>query len=162
MLLFFSSLQKMSCWLRKETEVLAEDYISFCIGSQQVPPSEPAKAMRRLAKELEQQHRSKFQSLSETFLSTCGSPSELSTCLLKIMSTMVEDGKLNWGRIVSLFTFTGVVAAEMLSRGESLENCRRLAAPIAEYLGEEKSQWLLDNRGWVRSSGSWEGHHTMM
>ncbi|KAL0168990.1 hypothetical protein M9458_037212, partial [Cirrhinus mrigala] len=115
------------------TLLLAEDYISFCSGIQQTPPSESAEAMRYLAKEMEQQHRTKFRSLSKEFLDTCGSdPSK----------ELVGDGKMNWGRVVSIFTFTGVLASELLSRGDNSECSRRLAETIADYLGGEKQDWL--------------------
>ncbi|KAM9481810.1 bcl-2-like protein 10 isoform 2-T2 [Clarias gariepinus] len=140
--------EKMSCWLRNETLVLAKDYIDHCTGIQRTPPSESAVAMRRLAKELEHQYRSKFLSMSHSFLSTCGSNPDPSACLRSVMTMLVEDGKLNWGRIVSLFAFTGVVAAEMFSREDGTEICRGLAESIADYLGSEKSDWLLENGGW--------------
>ncbi|XP_062860511.1 bcl-2-like protein 10 [Trichomycterus rosablanca] len=138
----------MSCWLRDETLCLGSDYIDFCMGIQRTPPSESAESMRRLAKELELQHRSKFQSFSHSFLSSCGSNLEPSDCLHSVMTMLVDDGKLNWGRIVTLFSFTGVVASEMRSRGEKPESCRRLAEAIADYLVEEKKEWLLENGGW--------------
>ncbi|KAF5895584.1 guanine nucleotide-binding protein subunit beta-5, partial [Clarias magur] len=140
--------KKMSCWLRNETLVLAKDYIDYCTGIQRTPPSESAEAMRRLAKDLEHQHRSKFLSMSRSFLSTCGSNPEPSACLHSVMTMLVEDGKLNWGRIVSLFAFTGVVAAEMFTREDGVEICRGLAESIADYLGAEKRDWLLKNGGW--------------
>ncbi|XP_017321595.1 bcl-2-like protein 10 [Ictalurus punctatus] len=138
----------MSCWLRKETLMLAEDYIDFCIGNQQMPPSKSAEAMRRVAKDLELQYKTKFLSMSRTFLAACGLKSDRSTCLRSVMTLLVEDGKLNWGRIVSLFAFTGVVATEMSSRGDGVENCRKLAETIADYLVKERSDWLLENGGW--------------
>ncbi|XP_030620582.1 bcl-2-like protein 10 [Chanos chanos] len=136
----------MSCWLKDETLVLAEDYIDFCNGIQRTPPSESAQAMRHLAKEMEQQHQSKFRSLSQTFLDTCGS--DPSACLRRVMVELVGDGKLNWGRVVSLFTFTGVLASELFSRGEDKLCCRKLAETIADYLGREKRDWLVENEGW--------------
>ncbi|KAF4071822.1 hypothetical protein AMELA_G00267380 [Ameiurus melas] len=139
--------RKMACWLRKETLLLAEDYIDFCIGNQQVPPSKSAEAMRRVAKDLELQNKTKFLSMSHTFL-FCGLKSELNTRLRSIMALLAEDGNLNWGRIVSLFAFTGVVAAEMSSRGDGVESCRKLAETIADYLVNEKSDWLQENGGW--------------
>lgn len=144
----------MTCWLRKETLVLASDYIDFCTGVQRAPPSESAEIMRRLAKELELQYRSQFLSMSHAFLSTCGSNPEPNACLHSVMTMLVDDGKLNWGRIVSLFAFTGVVATEMFSREDRVESCRRLAETIADYLGGEKSDWLLENGGWVRTRGN--------
>ncbi|KAL6479559.1 hypothetical protein MHYP_G00129920 [Metynnis hypsauchen] len=137
---------KMSCWLRKETLVLAEDYIDFCTGIQRTPPSESAEAMRHLAKEMERQNHPKFLSMTQGFLSSCGS--DPSAYLHRVMTVLVEDGQLNWGRVVSLFTFTGVLATELFSRGEGPEVCRTLAETIADYLGGEKKDWLEENEGW--------------
>ncbi|XP_061078185.1 bcl-2-like protein 10 [Conger conger] len=136
----------MSPRLKSETQAVAEDYINYSLGIQQTPPSEPAQAMRHLAKKMERQYHLKFQSLSEAFLSSCGT--DTSACLKKVMEELVGDGTLNWGRVVSLFTFTGVLASDLHSRGESRERCRRLAETIADYLGGEKQAWLKENDGW--------------
>ncbi|KAG5839619.1 anti-apoptotic protein NR13-like isoform X1 [Anguilla anguilla] len=137
---------KMSCWFRKETLAVAEDYIDFCLGIQRTPPSEQARAMRHLAKKMERQYQLKFRALSKTFLSTCGP--DCSAGLKKVIGEMVEDGKFNWGRVVSLFAFTGVLVSDLYSGGESRDCCRRLAETIADYLGEEKQAWLQENDGW--------------
>ncbi|KAI1904369.1 hypothetical protein AGOR_G00004940 [Albula goreensis] len=136
----------MSCWLRKETLSLAEDYLDFCMGIQRTPPSEAARAMRLLAKEMEKQNQTKFCSLAQTFLSSCGP--EKSASLRMVMEEMVGDGKLNWGRVVSLFAFIGVLVSDLYSRGESRDCCRRLAETIADFLGGEKQVWLMENNGW--------------
>jgi hypothetical protein len=84
------------------------------------------------------------------------------------MEELVGDGQMNWGRVVSLFTFTGVLVRELqgedtdqgLGNGMELggkESCRALAETIADYLGEEKSDWMLENKGWVGLSSK---HHT--
>ncbi|KAI1889666.1 hypothetical protein AGOR_G00165310 [Albula goreensis] len=136
----------MSCWLWKETLILAEDYINFCVGNQRTPPSERAEAMRHLAGEMEKQYQCKFHSLLQSFLEACGS--DPSTRLKNVMVALVGDGKLNWGRVVSLFAFTGALARELCSRGEDKDCCRRLAETIADYLGEEQREWLQQNEGW--------------
>ncbi|XP_035275845.1 anti-apoptotic protein NR13-like [Anguilla anguilla] len=136
----------MSSWLWKETLILAEDYIDFCVGNKRTPPSEQAEAMRHLASEMEQKYQCRFHSLLQTFLGACGP--EPSTSLKKVMVELVGDGKLNWGRVVSLFTFTGVLARELYSRGEDKDCSRRLAETIADYLGREQQDWLVQNEGW--------------
>lgn len=162
----FPSWQKMSCGVWKETLALVEDYLSMCCTSPQPappPPSESAAAMRRLGQDMEMQHQARFNSLAQTFLRQCG-PDPCSS-LRKVMEELVGDGHLNWGRVVSLFTFTGVLARQLqeqkstkpgLDPGQGQEltqvpgNCRGLAETIADYLGEEKKDWLLENGGWVR------------
>lgn len=153
--------QKMDC-LWKETLVLAEDYMCLCYTSpHQVPPppSESAAAMRRLGRDIERQHQARFDNLAQTFLRHCGR--DHCSSLRKVMEELVGDGHLNWGRVVSIFAFTGVLARKMreqkpgLDPGQQQElgqesiSCRELAETIADYLGEEKKDWLLDNDGWV-------------
>uniref|UniRef100_H3C1U2 Bcl-2 Bcl-2 homology region 1-3 domain-containing protein n=1 Tax=Tetraodon nigroviridis TaxID=99883 RepID=H3C1U2_TETNG len=142
---------KMSCGLWKETLALAEDYLSVCCASQ----------MRSLAQDLEQQHQARFHSLAHSFLRQCG----LDPCsgLRTVMEELVGDGHLNWGRVVSLFAFTGVLARLMQEQkstkpgpdpgleqdlGQAPGACRALAETIADYLGEERKDWLLENGGW--------------
>ncbi|XP_071344240.1 bcl-2-like protein 10 [Trachinotus anak] len=148
----------MSCGLWKETLAVAEDYLLLCCTSPQPappPPSESAAAMRSVAKDMETQHQARFHSLVQTFLRQCG-PDPCSS-LRKVMEELVGDGHLNWGRVVSIFTFTGVLVRQMLEQraknpgldpGQGPENCRGLAETIADYLGEEKKDWMLENGGW--------------
>ncbi|XP_041646964.1 bcl-2-like protein 10 [Cheilinus undulatus] len=156
--------RKMDCGLWKETLVLAEDYLSLCCTSPQPappPPSESAAAMRRLAQDMEAQHQARFHSLAQTFLRQCG-PDPCSS-LRKVIEELVGDGLLNWGRVVSLYTFTGVLARQLQEQkdmkpgldpgkgqklGQGPGHCRGLAETIADYLGEEKKDWLLENDGW--------------
>ncbi|XP_060895774.1 bcl-2-like protein 10 isoform X1 [Labrus mixtus] len=156
--------RKMSCGLWKETLALAEDYLSLCCTSPRPappPPSMSAAAIRRLAQDMEKQHQARFQSLAQTFLRQCG-PDPCSG-LRKVMEELVGDGHLNWGRVVSLFTFTGVLARQLQEQedvklgldpvqgqklGQGPGHCRGLAETIADYLGEEKKDWLLENDGW--------------
>lgn len=150
----------MSCGLWTETLALAEDYLSLCCTGQHAappPPSESAAAMRRLAQDMEKQHQARFHSLAQSFLRQCG----LDPCssLRRVMEELVGDGCLNWGRVVSLFTFTGVLARLMQEQkstkpGQEPGPSRGLAETIADYLGEEKKDWLLENGGWVSGATS--------
>ena len=145
---------------------MSEDYLAFCTtGPAPPPPSESAAAVRRLAQDMERQHYGRFQALAQSFLSQCGA--DACASLRKVMEELVGDGQLNWGRVVSLFTFTGVLARQLQEKeggvrpagrgpgagGEPGQvpggSCRGLAETIADYLGEEKKDWLLENGGWV-------------
>nr|XP_057945308.1 bcl-2-like protein 10 isoform X2 [Doryrhamphus excisus]XP_057945309.1 bcl-2-like protein 10 isoform X2 [Doryrhamphus excisus]XP_057945310.1 bcl-2-like protein 10 isoform X2 [Doryrhamphus excisus] len=158
----------MSCGLWKETLALAEDYLALCCTSARSappspPPSESAAAMRRVAQDMEAQNKARFQTLAQTFLRQCGP--DLCSSLRKVMAELVGDGLLNWGRVVSLFAFTGVLARMLQEQKEQKEQketaakpgldlrqepemCRRLAETIADFLGGEKKDWLLENDEW--------------
>lgn len=136
----------MGSRLRDQTYVLAEDYVLHRIGIQRLPPSKKAEMMRRLAEDMEKQYQSRFNSILQSFITQCRS--DPCSTLLQVIEELVGDGKLNWGRIVSLFTFTGLLANELYSQGLSLDCCKSLAKTVADYLGGEKQEWLAQNEGW--------------
>ncbi|XP_015253025.1 PREDICTED: anti-apoptotic protein NR13-like [Cyprinodon variegatus] len=156
--------RKMSCGLWKETVAVAEDYMRLRCSSPlpaPPPPSEPAAAMRRLAQDMETQHQARFHTLAQSFLRHSGT--DLCSSLRKVMDEMVGDGLFNWGRVVSLFTFAGVLARQLqeqtgknpgLDPGRQQElqtepvSCRALAETIADYLETHKKDWLQENNGW--------------
>ncbi|XP_041848941.1 bcl-2-like protein 10 [Melanotaenia boesemani] len=155
----------MSCGLWKETLVVAEDYLFLCCTSPLPalpPPSESAAAMRIMAQEMETQHQPRFHSLAQSFLNKCGP--DLCSSLRMVMEEMVGDGHLNWGRVVSIFAFTGVLARQLQEQkgmkpgldpgqqqqelGHGPVNSHAMAETIADYLGEHKKDWMLENDGW--------------
>uniref|UniRef100_A0A3Q2PJS5 BCL2 like 10 n=1 Tax=Fundulus heteroclitus TaxID=8078 RepID=A0A3Q2PJS5_FUNHE len=152
--------RKMSCGLWKETVAVAEDYMRLRCSSPHPappPPSEPAAAMRRLAQDVESQHQARFHALAQSFLRH--SQTDLCTSLWKVMDEMVGDGHFNWGRVVSLFTFAGVLARQLQEqqgrspgpdpgRQQEPVSCRELAETIADYLEKHKKDWLQENDGW--------------
>ncbi|XP_061621690.1 bcl-2-like protein 10 [Phyllopteryx taeniolatus] len=154
-----------SCGLWKESLALAEDYIGLCCaadaGAAPPPPSEAAATMRRVGRHAESLNEASLQSLAQTFVRQCGP--DLCSSLRRVMEEMVSDGLLNWGRVVSLFAFTGVLARMLrghreqeqttatkwgLNLDEWPQTCRKLAETIADFLGEEKKEWMLENNGW--------------
>ncbi|XP_057700152.1 bcl-2-like protein 10 [Corythoichthys intestinalis] len=166
------------CRLWKESLALAEDYIDLCCtadpGAAPPPPGEAAATMRRVGRHAESLNEASFHSLAQTFLRSCGP--DLSYSFRRVMEEMVSDGLLNWGRVVSLFAFTGVLARMLREQREKAPSdatktkgldldtwpqiCRKLAETIADFLGEEKKEWMLENNGWegfckwcVRHSG---------
>lgn len=146
----------MSCRLWKETLALAEDYLAFCSTSPQLaapPPSESAAAMRRLAQDMETLNKVTFQELAQNLL--CHSEQNPCVLLRTVIEEMMGDGKLNWGRVVCVFTFTGVLAGQLLKGkssgqdiGQGPDKCMGLAETLADILGEEKKDWLQENEGW--------------
>ncbi|KAM9764737.1 bcl-2-like protein 10 isoform 3-T3 [Menidia menidia] len=163
--------RKMTSGLWRETLALAEDYLCLCCPSPRPappPPSESAAAMRRLAQDMVKQNQARFHSLAQSFRNKCGP--DLCSSLRKVMEEMVGDGHLNWGRVVAVFSFTGVLLRQLqeqsgakpgldpaqqepdqgLDQGldQGPVSRQALAATIADYLGEEKKDWLLENDGW--------------
>ncbi|KAF6716509.1 Bcl-2-like protein 10 [Oryzias melastigma] len=153
----------MSCGLRKETLAVALDYLSLSCRSPVLqappPPSESASAMRRLAQDMETQYQPRFSTLAQDFRKHCGP--DLCSSLRKVMEELVGDEHLNWGRVVSLFAFVGVLARQLREQTDTNPgldlgreaapgpvSCQALAETVADFLGGDKKEWMLENDGW--------------
>ncbi|XP_061670510.1 bcl-2-like protein 10 [Syngnathoides biaculeatus] len=167
-----------SCGLWKESLAVAEDYIGLCCaaeaGAAPPPPSEAAAVMRRLGRHAESLNEASLRSLAQNFIRECGP--DVCSGLRRVMEEMVNDGLLNWGRVVSLFAFTGVLARMLRGHREQEQTSatatksgldldewpqtrRKLAETIADFLEEEKKEWMLENNGWegfCKSCSGWQ------
>lgn len=165
--------------LWQETLALGEDYISLCCSSRwlaHLPPNQSAAAMRHLAEDMERQNQADLHDLAQRLMRQGPDPC---ANLSRVMAEVSGDGHLNWGRVVSIFSFAGVVAKQLqeqpshqVRRGEEAEEDQdyqedqeaeedqeeqeeqasmnhRLAVAIADYLAGEKRDWLLEHNGWV-------------
>ncbi|XP_048836512.1 anti-apoptotic protein NR13-like [Brienomyrus brachyistius] len=138
----------MATSLQEETLIVANDYMDFCIGIKKAPPSEAAKAMRYLGKDVERIYGFRLRPLVQFLLDSSGINTW--TQLRSVMMEVIGREAMSWGQIVSLFSFTGILAVQ-LSTGEDDVACsRRLAELLTEVLLTEKEEWMVQNGGWVR------------
>ncbi|XP_062394827.1 induced myeloid leukemia cell differentiation protein Mcl-1b [Sardina pilchardus] len=64
-----------------------------------------------------------------------------------VAKDMFSDGKTNWGRIASLFSFGAVLCSHLKSRGQegSIEEVGNL---ISSYLLSDQLDWMINNKEW--------------
>nr|XP_023654199.1 anti-apoptotic protein NR13-like isoform X1 [Paramormyrops kingsleyae] len=136
----------MATSLQDETLVVANDYMDFCIGIKRTPPSEFAKAMRYMAKKVENKHRSSLHQLVETFCRYGGFNTW--TKLKNFMLDVFGGESTSWGEILILFAFAGILAVQLSTTDEDVACSRRLAEMISDVL-EEKQEWMIQNGGWM-------------
>ncbi|XP_023693825.2 anti-apoptotic protein NR13-like [Paramormyrops kingsleyae] len=136
----------MATSLRDETLMVANDYMDFCIGIKRTPPSESAKAMRYMAKEVEKEYEFRLRRLVRFFFITSGFNTW--TELKNVMLEMVGHESMSWSQIVTLFAFTGILAVQLSNVDEDVACSRRLAEMITDVLLGEKEEWIIQNGGW--------------
>lgn len=68
-----------------------------------------------------------------------------------VMDELFKDG-VNWGRIVGLFAFGGVLCVECVEKNMS-ELVSRIADWMTMYLDEHISPWIQSQGGWVSRQG---------
>lgn len=145
----------------KESNDIVNDYIGFRLRSKfrqsslrglpreiVVPPSQPsnkANSLRSLAINLEDQHVQLFQQicfkvdLSDFYQAK----KNFESIAEEIFSTEV-----NWGRIVSLITFTGVVAHHFVEQERPIM-VSEVIQWLLQFIRRRLIHWIIENGGWV-------------
>ncbi|XP_078386362.1 bcl-2-like protein 10 [Cetorhinus maximus] len=74
--------------------------------------------------------------------------------LRRVVEEMSADEKMNWGRVVSIFAFAGVLCRHLRDSGIAMSPeagpspVDSLAESVANYLGKERREWIEQNGGW--------------
>ncbi|XP_041031101.1 bcl-2-like protein 10 [Carcharodon carcharias] len=74
--------------------------------------------------------------------------------LRRVVEEMSADEKMNWGRVVSIFAFAGVLCRHLRDSGITMSPeagpspVDSLAESVANYLGKERREWIEQNGGW--------------
>nr|XP_019967054.1 PREDICTED: bcl-2-like protein 1 [Paralichthys olivaceus] len=87
------------------------------------------------------------QAFSEVSLQLDITPDTAYHSFKNVMDEVFKDG-VNWGRIVGLFSFGGVLCVECVEKNMS-ELVSRIADWMTMYLDERISPWIQSQGGWV-------------
>lgn len=101
-------------------------------------------ALQESADEFEMLFRRAFSDLSSQLDIT---PDTAYHSFKSVMDEVFRDG-VNWGRIVGLFAFGGVLCVECVEKDMS-ELVSRIADWMTMYLDERLSPWIQSQGGWV-------------
>lgn len=130
---------------------LAEDYLKYVLQIQQ-PGSKPSKTSRVL-----QDVASSVQDEVERTLKQCldkfdvVSVDTARTIFNQVMEKEFEDGIVNWGRIVTIFAFEGILTKKLLSKriASDMDMCKDISYFVAEFITKNTGEWIRQNGGWV-------------
>ena len=67
------------------------------------------------------------------------------------MEKEFEDGIVNWGRIVTIFAFAGILIKKLLGKciAPDMDMCKDISCFVAEFITENTGEWIRQNGGWV-------------
>uniref|UniRef100_A0A2K5PYU3 Bcl-2-related protein A1 n=1 Tax=Cebus imitator TaxID=2715852 RepID=A0A2K5PYU3_CEBIM len=79
------------------------------------------------------------------------------TIFSQVMETEFEDGIINWGRIVTIFAFEGILIKKLLQEriAPDVDTYKEISYFVAEYIMNNTGEWIRQNGGW----GKW---HSLM
>lgn len=139
---------------------LTLDYISYRLRSKfeqnklsglprrflipQTPTSTSSSTLRKLATLMEAEHPDLFESLCTTLGIT---PVTAYPTFVGVAQEIFQAGT-NWGRIVALFTFGGVVAHHFVET-QRPEMVQHIVEWIVNFIADNLLTWIRENGGWV-------------
>ncbi|XP_038669088.1 bcl-2-like protein 10 [Scyliorhinus canicula] len=148
------------------------------------PPSKTAFTLRKVADQMVEQHQAAFSNMKSRFdnglqmaarprKAAAGPEGEAAAAsapgpareetdtataaadfLRRVVEEMSADEKMNWGRVVSIFAFAGVLGRHLRDSGIVMSSeagpspVDSLAESVANYLGKERREWIEQNGGW--------------
>ncbi len=113
-----------------------------------IPPQNPTDLQNLIAKlcfEMEDNNGHFFDALPAKLAIT---EETLKSTFLSISKEIINDG-MNWGRIISLFTFSGVLSRYFIEKKKPILVVET-AALLTDFINEHVMIWINANGGWVR------------
>lgn len=130
--------------IRLEAEVIATDVISsFGLEECKKPVDRYCKTMRRTVRELSDRHDIAFKGMVNKLNVD---DSNAFPTFVSVVDEIFEDGQINWGRIVAVYTFASRLALHCRSRTPDCDE--RIALYAGKYVASKLGRWILDNNGW--------------
>ncbi|XP_051896324.1 bcl-2-related protein A1-like [Pristis pectinata] len=129
---------------------LAKDYFRFVLdGSESQPAANNVvETLRRSGSSLDRSGRELEHCINKLNLSSI---EEVERVLPSLMREIYSDGIDNWGRIVTLYAFCGVLVSNLKKKGvPERELIEGVAQCLAQYTWTHKAAWIKENGGWEK------------
>lgn len=112
------------------------------------PPSGDTEAVKAALQDSANEFELLFtQAFSDLSLQLDVTPDTAYHSFKSVMDEVFKDG-VNWGRVVGLFAFGGVLCVECVEK-DMTELVSRIADWMTTYLDEHISAWIQSQGGWV-------------
>lgn len=135
---------------------LAQDYLQYVLQESHLGPAQTrvAHVLRTIAFSLQDQTEEALRPLLDKIDIT--SVAVAKRIFNGVMDEKFSDGNTNWGRIMTIFTFGGLLTKKLQEHGVQLttEEKEEISYFITEYIINNKSEWIDANGGWVSFSFS--------
>ncbi|NXU01023.1 B2LA1 protein, partial [Buphagus erythrorhynchus] len=129
---------------------LAQDYLQYVLQESHLGPAQTrvAHVLRTMASSLQDQTEEALRPLLDRIDIT--SVAAAKRIFKGVMDEKFADGNTNWGRIMTIFTFGGLLTKKLQEHGVQLtaEEKEEISYFITEYIINNKSEWIDANGGW--------------
>ncbi|XP_038177547.1 bcl-2-related protein A1 [Arvicola amphibius] len=129
---------------------LAEDYLQYVL---QVPafesaPSKTSRVLQRVAFSVQKKVEKNLKLYLDDF--DVESIDTARIIFNQVMEKEFEDGIINWGRIVTIFAFGGVLLKKLPQEQIDLDvdAYKQVSSFVAEFIMNNTGEWIRQNGGW--------------
>lgn len=130
---------------------LAQDYLQYVLQESRLGPAQTrvAHVLRNIASSLQDQTEEALRPFLDRIDIT--SVDVAKRIFNGVMEEKFADGNTNWGRIMTIFTFGGLLTKKLQEQGVQLtgEEKEQISYFITEYIINNKAAWIDANGGWV-------------
>ncbi|KAM5206549.1 bcl-2-related protein A1 isoform 1-T4 [Hipposideros larvatus] len=129
---------------------LAQDYLQYVL---QVPqpgtgPSRASRVLQDVASSVQKEVEKNLKPCLDNF--SVVSVDTARTIFNEVMEKEFEDGVINWGRIVTIFAFEGVLIKKLLKERISpdVDTYKEISYFVADFITKHTGEWIRQNGGW--------------
>ncbi|XP_062946378.1 bcl-2-related protein A1 [Cynocephalus volans] len=129
---------------------LAQDYLQYVL---QVPqpelgPSKTSRVLQNVAFSVQKEVEKNLKPCLDHF--DVVSIDTARTIFNQVMEKEFEDGIINWGRIVTIFAFGGILIKKLLPKQIALDvdTYEEISYFVAEFIMNNMGEWIRQNGGW--------------
>ncbi|XP_037689185.1 bcl-2-related protein A1 [Choloepus didactylus] len=129
---------------------LAQDYLKYVlqIPERETGPSKTSRVLQSVAfsvqKEIEKNLKPCLDNFDVVSIATAR------TIFNQVMEKEFEDGIINWGRIVTIFAFGGILIKKLLRErmAPDVDTYKQISFFVAQFIMENTAEWIRQNGGW--------------
>ncbi|XP_003495674.2 LOW QUALITY PROTEIN: bcl-2-related protein A1 [Cricetulus griseus] len=129
---------------------LAEDYLQYVlkVPTFESAPSKTSRVLQRVASSVQKEVEKNLKLYLDDF--DVRSIDTARTIFNQVMEKEFEDGIINWGRIVTVFAFGGVLLKKLAQEqiGLDVGAYKQVSNFVAEFIMNNTAEWIRQNGGW--------------
>ncbi|XP_066095429.1 bcl-2-related protein A1 [Saccopteryx bilineata] len=128
---------------------LAQDYLHCILQISQPgsPPSRTSRVLQDVAFSVQKEVEKNLKPCLDNF--DVVSVDNARTIFNQVMEKEFEDGIINWGRIVTIFAFEGILLKKLLKEQIASDvDTYKISYFVAEFITKNTGEWIRQNGGW--------------
>ncbi|XP_013927897.1 PREDICTED: bcl-2-related protein A1 [Thamnophis sirtalis] len=128
---------------------LVQDYLKYICQEAQLSaaPNRVAEVLRKAGSSAQREVEDKLRPYVDSL--EIHSVEGASHVFSQVMENEFVDGEINWGRILTIFLFGGILAKK-LQGPLAKENLKQISYFITDYIVSTKGKWINENGGWEK------------